>query len=448
MSDPERLQRLLGGPGLAWLVERVRHRMERGQPLTGRLVLQAPAPDQRAAVAHLLGNVPGTGQQLSVDLEAVDAVLRRSGASPGGLPAAVVALRGEVIDLTSAATDAKAAWEKAFSPLDGDPRAELAAWRMGLRSSGLVRRLAGSPHAAYELLAKAARVLAALPASGEPRGHLAARILGDAHALDDGRPLSTIVFGAARSLSGLPDGTGTHWRRSIWEAAGVLPDDLSSSVLALGFPGGDGCPLGRVLREWQMAGEPVSLTLRQVRSPGLSRALGVSGVAGPEDVFICENPVIVSMAADRWGQDCAPLVCVNGQPGVAVQLVLRALLDSGARLRYHGDFDWGGLRIANGMITRFGADPWRMDVASYQEAAVRGLGRELSGSPVEACWDTGLAPAMSSIGLGIDEEHVVDDLLQDLCALAHDGPSPLAPANGRDLARSEPGITTISTGAG
>ncbi len=80
--DEVRLHRLLGGADLAWLVERVRRRMERGQPLAGSVSLAAPAPAQRAAVERLLGRSPGGGATLTLRLVAVDAVLRRSGISP------------------------------------------------------------------------------------------------------------------------------------------------------------------------------------------------------------------------------------------------------------------------------------------------------------------------------------------------------------------------------
>ncbi|CAL9579348.1 hypothetical protein SUDANB178_04969 [Streptomyces sp. enrichment culture] len=94
--DRDRLTRLLGDPGLAWLVDRVRRRMGREEPLTGPVTLREPTAGQRAAVERLLGRAPGAGRALSVRLDAVDAVLRRSGVSPDGLAAAVTALTGPV----------------------------------------------------------------------------------------------------------------------------------------------------------------------------------------------------------------------------------------------------------------------------------------------------------------------------------------------------------------
>ena len=48
------------------------------------------------------------------------------------------------------------------------------------------------------LVATASRVLEHLPQPGVPLSHLAARVLGDAHALDEGRPACTLVLAALR----------------------------------------------------------------------------------------------------------------------------------------------------------------------------------------------------------------------------------------------------------
>ena len=60
-----------------------------------------------------------------------------------------------------------------------------------------------------------------------------------------------------------------------------------------------------------------------------------------------------------------------------------ALLDllaaDGCRFAYHGDFDWGGLRIARSVIDRYGAEPWRFQRDDYLAAA--SLGRLSLGPP-------------------------------------------------------------------
>jgi uncharacterized protein (TIGR02679 family) len=109
----------------------------------------------------------------------------------------------------------------------------------------------------------------------------------------------------------------------------------------------------------------------------------------------------------------APLICTRGQPGAAVLHLARRLAAAGARLRFHGDFDWGGLRIATVVFDRVTAEPWRFGADDYRVALTRG-GRALAGTPASAGWDEHLAAAMTSAGRAVEEELVVDDLLSDL----------------------------------
>jgi uncharacterized protein (TIGR02679 family) len=386
----------------------VRRRLERGEPIAGTITLSRATPAQRDAVARLLGRRPRDGATVSVRLEEVDALLRRSGVHADGLAAGVVALTGPVRERAAVAAEADAAWAVAFASLDAAvaERPELRAWAAALRSTGTVRRIARDPVTAGELLGKLATVLAALPAEPEPVGRFAERVLGSAHALDPDRPLAGLVFGAARALGGVGDGDGAAWRREVWASVGLLRDELSSTVLVLNLPVATDTPTGRMLAG--MAGEPAVLTLRQLRRPPRPQ--------GGCMVSICENPVVVAEAADRLGTVAGPLVCIGGQPGVAATTLLRSLAAGGARLRYHGDFDWGGLRIGNVVFGRLSAEPWRFDAAAYRHAAAQGAGRPLTGEPAACTWDPALGEAMRSTGHAVEEERVLDELLADLDA--------------------------------
>ncbi|MCP2198531.1 TIGR02679 family protein [Lentzea flava] len=386
-----RLHRLLGGDELAWLVARVRKRLERDEPLDIAVTLSNPTEEQRQAVHRLLGRAPRPGRTLSVSLPAVDDVLRRSGAHPDGLASAVLELTGPLPE----AGDLEGLWDKAFAELT-DTR--LAEWALSLRASGVIKRLAPTPQRAADLLAMLDVVVRQLPSPGEPIGRFAARTTGDAHALDDDRSLATLALRAARVLSGLPDGSGAEWRREVWASVGLMRDELSTTVITLGLTGHRG------LEAW--LGQPVHLTLRQlVRDPPR---------LAPLDVFVCENPVVVAAAADHLGPSCPPLVCTSGQPSAAVMHLLRLIVSARGTLRYHGDFDWGGIRIANVLHDRVPFTPWRFDTASYLAAG--DVGRPLTGTPVEARWDPALTTAMHLAGRRVEEELVLDDLLNDLSA--------------------------------
>jgi uncharacterized protein (TIGR02679 family) len=134
------------------------------------------------------------------------------------------------------------------------------------------------------------------------------------------------------------------------------------------------------------------------------------------EIYICENPNLLAIAADQLGARCAPLVCTDGMPSAAQRTLLTMLAKAGACLRYHGDFDWPGLHIANHVIRTYGARPWRFCAADYEAAVSSAPCTEhrLIGPPVAASWDSALTPAMQTHGLPIAEEGLAASLLQDL----------------------------------
>jgi len=439
-----RLRRLFGGEPLAWLVGRARDRLETGRPLTGTVTLPGATPEQRRAVERLTGRAARSGASLSVSLPEVDRILRDSGAAPGGLAEAVTRLTGPLRDRSRERADLAAAWAAAFSALDAavDGRADLTPWRGWLDATGVVRRLAPAPDQARLLLAQIAAVLRRLPSPGVPIGRLAAECCGDAHALDDGRPAGTLALSAVRALAGLPFAAepAADSRRAAWAAVGVHLDELSSLVLCLGLPGNPRTPLGRMLASCREAGQPTVLTLRQLRchtgplntgplntGPLNTGPLNTGPLTtGPLNtgplpvarVRICENPVVVAAAADELGAGCQPLVCVGGQPSAAGWRLLELLAAGGAEFGYHGDFDWGGVRIARAVYQRVTWQPWRYDRQSY-EAAVSAAHpltplAPLVGEPTATPWDPDLAAAMRHRNVRVEEELTLDALLQDL----------------------------------
>jgi len=85
-------------------------------------------------------------------------------------------------------------------------------------------------------LAAAVAALTALPADGIGLAALAADVLGDPHALDRGRALATLVLDAVAAARGRPRPADAEAARWLWEEVGVVPDPLSSTVLALALP--------------------------------------------------------------------------------------------------------------------------------------------------------------------------------------------------------------------
>ncbi|WP_424535541.1 TIGR02679 family protein [Sphaerisporangium viridialbum] len=405
----ERLRRLLGGDETAWLVERARRRLEQGRPLTGTVTLAAATPAQRRAVETLLGRRAGAGTSLSVSLTDLDQMLRTSGVAPDGLREAVIRLGGPIRDLAAERAALETAWQQAFARLDAllADRPELSGWRSWLERTGVVRRLAPTAEEARRLLDPLTEVITRLPSPGLPLSRLAAETCGDAHALDEGRPLATLALSAARALAGLPYASegGADARRAAWAAVGVHLDDVSSLVLCLGLPGDDHTPTGRVLKAATSAGEPTVLTLRQLRRHETPITAGL--------VRICENPVVIAAAADDLGPACPPLICVGGRPSAAAWRLLDLLAAGGATFAYHGDFDWGGIAIAAAIHDRHGFQPWRFDTPAYQAAS---SSAPLTGRACATPWDPELAQAMERRAVRVEEELVLSDLLADLAS--------------------------------
>lgn len=461
--DLERARALFDDDALRWIVDRLQARLEYGRPLDARLRLAAPTDAQREALLRLTGKRPAgprmprgqpastsradqsraaqpdgsthrqgsSPRSISIDASELTVILSRAGIAPD-LRALVEALRGPIRDRKAARAAEGARWAAAHRGLRRDAAAldpRLAQWSDDLEETGLLRRLAVDPEAANQLTEHALAVLRRLPADGVPLTQLAATALADSHALDDGRPLATLVLRALEHLTGLPRrDRGAAERRALWARAGVLLDELSAPALVLGLrAAGDGL-LARTLRAHADAGEPCRVTLRQLvrHSPDGSTYAGAA-------IAICENPSVVSAAADRLGSRCPPLVCTEGQPSGAVQLLLGQLADAGAALHFHTDFDVGGLRIGNLLVDRFDALPWRMGRSDY-EAAVRAggtMGAPLKGSPDDASWDPELAAAIAARGRAVHEEQVMEVLLGDLEGWGvSPAPTPPPPATG------------------
>ncbi|MFI0348942.1 TIGR02679 family protein [Actinomadura sp. 9N407] len=405
-------------PALARLWDGLGKRLERnGLEVRGRLTIKDATAAEREALGLLMGR-PFTGAAVSIPLAELDERLR-AGAAERGLVEIVEALRGPLTDRPAdraARRDAAATiWADARDALRAHElnTAEWAVpWLEETRRSGALARLPAGD--SRRLIVQAVEVLAALrPGRGAVRtgrGELAERVTGTAHGLDDGTLLARIVQRALARAHGVEPPRDAWTRRELWESAGVATDQVSSTVLTYGL-----APLGtdrpaRHLRERTEAGAETHLTLRDLRGMGWRLPPGTR-------VHVCENPRVVEAAADagcsQW------LVCVSGNPATTALTLLDALAGAGASLAYRGDFDWPGVAIANRMIRRYEARPWRMGALDYEEhvAAARERGtplQALGGTLTEAEWDPELAPAMLALGVSVQEESALELLIADL----------------------------------
>jgi len=397
MSDANaRLVRLLGGAALAPLRARLRSRYQRGRS-GGIVTLAHLSGVERDALAGLLGRRPSDAGSLRFDIAELDARLAHAGLA-ASLRHALELLDGPLTDVAAARSETARQWE-AVRAMATDRR--LAAFLADGRGLGLLKRLAAHLPAAAQLVGQAQTVLAQLPAAAIARSHLAAQLLGDAHALDPGGPVATLVLAVLRhERAAKEDHEGEETVRELWAAAGVLVNELARPALFLNLPGSAG----------GASGEPGYLSLRALmRSAPL-------WTAAARDVYVCENPNLVAIAADALGAHCAPLVCTEGMPAAAQRVLLSQLAMAGARLHYHGDFDWPGIAIANAVTDMFGATPWRFGARDYCAALStnNGASRPLTGGAILARWDNALTDAMNRHGRAIDEEALAASLTLDL----------------------------------
>ena len=417
----------LADPALSRLWEAARGRLEHRHLVSaGRVVLTGLERAERHAIGGLLAR-PIVADRVTVDLAELDEVLLRR--SPyRGLAAAVAAVTGRPLHDRRAQRSAAAAAREEPLTLMRELLASVTAfsevtwgetWLAGVRRSGLLSRAAQPVQSARQ----AATVLAEVLPPGAvvtSRTELAARLTGSAHGLDDGTIVAQLVLRALALDSGSePPGTAGA-RRDLWERYGVNADGVSSTCLVLGVLACGDQPVARRLQLAAEAGDPVHVTHRDLRS---------LRVAGHGRVLVCENPRVLEAMADRFGGD-VPAVCTSGQPRLVTMELLRRMRGAGGVLRYHGDFDWPGVAIANRLIAEVGAEPLLMRAADYQAAARSGrTALSLTGVPVAASWDPALATAMTRLGVAVHEEAVLGDLLACLAASssgAH-APPPVTP---------------------
>ncbi len=408
--DEARLRELLGGPATHWIRDRIRKNLERGQSPQGAIVLHSPTQEQQEYIDRMFGRVDRSGGgSLRIDVSRLTAVLVEARICDD-LVEALIALDGPVRDRAGEARERENAWADLDAAIGAHiaDRAWLTDWYRELRGSGLLTRLAeGDPARARRLLDDALRAADRWPERGVSLPELAATLVGDAHALDLGRPLGSLLVRAAAAFGDLEDWQTADGRRDCWGAVGVLCDELSAPVLTLGLgAAGDGLT-DRVLRAHLEAGEACSLTLRQLvrHRPRLDHLAGTP-------VFVCENPAIVASAVDRLGARAAPLVCTAGFLRGATRLLLRTLVESGARLRVRADFDVEGLHIAGKTLCLPEAAPWRFDAVTYLSgtAGPKLPHAELPPTP----WDPALGAAMTERRVAVHEEAVLPLLLDDL----------------------------------
>jgi uncharacterized protein (TIGR02679 family) len=403
------------GPEYRRLLDAARRSLERtGGDLTRTVTVKSPDDRERRAIIGITGQYRPEGvSMLAVRLTDFDESVRE--ATGSGLGGLLERLGPPLKDRPAERQRLAVRRETAIRSAEDSflrARGWFQAWLAELAADGTLTRLVNAGEASQ--VRQAARVLewvearAELKAAPAQLAELAATITGDTKALNHGTALGTLVLRGLAFRLDAERAKTTEERRDLWDRNGVIVDDLASRVLVLNLPAeGDG--LGEWLTSAKAHGTPFYVTLHQLVTLPITVPLRVR-------VRACENPAVLRRAAAELGAHAQPLVCTEGQPSTAFHRLAAVITNAGGELSYHGDFDWPGMTIAAGIMTRHGARPWRFRAIDYDNAVGK-KGVPLAGTPQPTPWDPALADLMRAHGRAVYEESVADRLIADLGAL-------------------------------
>lgn len=396
----------LDRPELARLWDTSRRRLERnGHAVSSSpIALEDLDAVELGAICALLGQRRPAEPKLRIRLDQLDEALSDAGYE-GGLIGTLEAISGPIGDRPAARAadlEARNALWAAASAHPANQVDGVSDWIDSLRRRGRITRV--DTDDPIQLLLDALDTIQRVTASstvGDGRPHpltvLAATSFGDAHALDPERPLGALVADGVCRLAGTEDA------RAAWQTFGIQLDQVNTSALTYMLPGRPGSILAAARSNCQ----PLRITHRMLDSD-----LGL-GVNVGDQVWVCENPTIVVLAADRLGPSCQPMVCTDGMPAWVTSRLLVHLRSQGCELLVHADLDAGGIAIVNHLVNRFDASPWRMTTLDYTEA-LTGSTTDLVGAAGSTPWDPDLAVAMQRQGRAVHEEAIASTLLADL----------------------------------
>lgn len=239
------------------------------------------------------------------------------------------------------------------------------------------------------LAAAARRLPCELPVSLAKLSHDCA---GDPHYFDLDSYPGTLLVSAAAELSGRPEPIRPDLVRALLLNAGVIADRLTATVLLYQVRAtGDG-PVDRRLRD---SDTPVALTLLDLTQNPPTLA--------PQTLTVVENPSVLEAALARGSR--LPLACTSGHLGSVDHALLQLAADQGIPLRYAGDLDEHGYRIAGQVARTYGAQ-----LVAMGSATIQGAGPEPSEVPltsVPEVSDPELAEVLRACKFVLFQEHDV-----------------------------------------
>lgn len=212
------------------------------------------------------------------------------------------------------------------------------------------------------------RALNNLPCREKKRLRLpvfASQVSGNPHFFDEGtRMFRYLLYGICGVCKiPYPNRQDAESRAELLYQAGILKDDISNTVTAIGLLAHyeNGALHPGIHGFWQ-AGEMLQLNLFHLGQLGCVESVH-------NRVYVVENPSIFQkLVEETHGSET--IVCSNGQLRLAVLVLLDFLTESGSTLFYSGDFDPEGLVIAQKLKNRYGTklEFWHYEIADYEQA--------------------------------------------------------------------------------
>ena len=242
------------GPEYVRLLAAARRSLERtGGSLSATVTVNHPDDAERKAIIGITGQYRAEGSaQIGVRLADLNRAIRES--TGAGLIELLERigppLRDRPADRRRLADGREATVRSAENSSLND-RDWFQAWLTEINADGTLTRLVNAAEAAR--IAHAVRVLEAVERRTEPvqLAELAAATTGDTKALNHGTTLATLVLRALAIRASVGKPVTTEQRRELWDAHGVIVDDLASRVLVLNLAAaatawGSGSPMPRL----------------------------------------------------------------------------------------------------------------------------------------------------------------------------------------------------------
>lgn len=175
----------------------------------------------------------------------------------------------------------------------------------------------------------------------------ASAVSGDPHYYDEGKEYTGILYQSINSMlclgKNVSAGMNAEEKHQLLFEAGLIRDNMSNDVLVYG------------IKAWAKEGEHMGISGFFDQQEPLSLTLSTiirlqSAECIERCIYVVENPTVFAKLTESGYKS---VLCVNGQPNLAVLLLLDIITKNENVIYYNGDFDPEGLLIAQRLKNRY-----------------------------------------------------------------------------------------------